>query len=250
MPSFNDIKGENTFDNGVPFEYTQPAKQSNLFSKVFGVMFISLLLSALVSYGFAYWFASAINSGNDSLAVQLIYVMYAAAFGVLVMALILPRVFARGRHSILPSYIIYCLLFSVIISVLFVCYDLEILSITFAVTSGIFGIMAVLGALFKGNIKSINVVIVGLFLGALALALINVFRQSDEISWIVSFVVFAAILFVTISDVAMVKNILQNGYANNSNNLVIYCSFLLYTDFINIFIRLVYYLAILSSKKK
>ena len=87
----------------------------------------------------------------------------------------------------------------------------------------------------------------GLFMGAIILGLINWLIQSTMIMWIVSFAVFAAVMFITIFDIWNIKKICERGAM--SNNLALYCAFTLYVDFIYLLIRVLYFLIIIFGRK-
>lgn len=248
MPSFNQLKGDsNQFDNGVPFEYQNVGKQTNLLTKVFAIMFISLLATAGVGYGIAYLLFT-LCTDIETLYTAMVVTLVVSAIGSLVMAFVLPKVMSKGKHSLLPSFIIYCLFISGLISSVFIGYDMFIIILTFGVTSLVFGIMALLGYASKGSLNGVKLVIPGLVIGCVFLCVINFFIGSTEIAWLVSFGIFAVILFVTMYDVSRIKQLISSASAND-NNLVLYCSFELYLDFINIFIRLLPYIARIYSEK-
>lgn len=236
MPSFNSLNGNSNQEN-YSYEYAATAKQNNLLTKVFGVMFISLLVTAAVSFGLAHLFAYFVNQGIDVGAEVMLGLMGVSGIGLLVMAFVMPMVMARGKHSLLPSYIVYLSFLSILLSSLYFAYDLGTLVYTFGVTSVVFGIMALLGYLSKGSLRPAGMLIGGLFMGVIMLSLMNIFLQSDSIAWVTSMAVFAIMLFITMYDVRRIKDIIASG-AQNNYNLVLYGSFMLYVDFINIFLRL------------
>ena len=96
---------------------------------------------------------------------------------------------------------------------------------------------------------AIPVVITG-FVGVMVMSLVNLFLGVEMIYWIIDFVCFALILLVTAIDMHNIKKIVDSSQGMNGNNLAIYCAYCLYVDFINILIRVVYYVLLLTSKKK
>ena len=68
------------------------------------------------------------------------------------------------------------------------------------------------------------------------------------IYWIVSFALFAAMMFITIFDIWNIKKICEKG--EMSTNLELYCAFTLYVDFIYILIRVLYFLIIIFGNKR
>ena len=69
------------------------------------------------------------------------------------------------------------------------------------------------------------------------------------LSWVVSLMVFAFLMFVTMYDVYRIKKIAEGGAAQN-NNLVYYCAYILYSDFIALLVRVIYFVAIIFGKRK
>ena len=187
------------------------------------------------------------NSGNDAGVDTLFALMGISSIGLLVMAFVMPTVMARGKHSLLPSYIIYLAFMSILLSTVFVEFEMSMIIFAFGATSVVFGIMALMGYLSKGSLRGTSMLVGGLFFGVIILSLINIFRQSDELSWIVSFGMFAIMLFITMLDVRRIKDIASVGM-QHSYNLVLYGSFMLYLDFINIFLRLLTYIARFSDR--
>ena len=248
MPTFNQLNSNNDSDIEITSSntYSSSVNQSSILTKVFGVMFVSLLLTAVVSYGIAYLLTTLV-SDYDTLVDALFVTMIVSIIGSLTMAFVLPSTLAKGKHSILPAYIIYCLFISGMISSLFILFDLDIIIITFGVTALCFGIMGLLGYVSKGSMKGASLLVSGMIIGILVLSIINLILRSSSIGWFVSFGILAVMLFVTMMDVRNIKQIINNG--SNNSNIVLYCSFELYLDFINIFLRLLPYIARIYSKK-
>ena len=70
-----------------------------------------------------------------------------------------------------------------------------------------------------------------------------------QISWIVSLLIFAFLMLVTLYDVHRIKKIAEAG-AGQNNNLTYYCAYILYSDFIAILIRVIYYVAMISGRRR
>ncbi len=228
--------------------YTDAEGSKTLLTKVFLVMFISLLAVGAVSYGLgAILLKTIVNEDLIGTGIFLI-AMVVSAIGLLVLSFVIPRKMSNGFSSIMPAYVTYMIFMAILLSSLMISYDLSILSMSFGITAGVFGIMALLGYVSKGSLTGIGTLIFGLFIGAIALSLVNFFLQSDILYWGISFGVFAMILFITMYDVRRIKDIINSGYMSGNNNLVLYCSFILCTDFINIFIRVASYVARFSRR--
>ena len=265
MPTFSSFDEEN---KKVTQEYDLTDKQSKgaFLTKVFGMMFICLLITTAVAAGLGYGFqyllmSTATNDGgtitlNSDLVMGMLITLIVSAIALLIMSFVLPITFMRGRHNILVPLIIYVVLMGVLLSSFTWLFEPIILVEAFGITALVFGLMALLGFLSKGKIAGIGVIMLGLLLGAGILALINflmimfggISQTNVALSWIVSLAIFAFLMFMTIWDVARINMIAEKG-SNSGNNLIYYCAYILYSDFIAILVRVVYYLAIFTRKR-
>ena len=212
-------------------------------------MCLSLLATAAISYGIAYLLSYLFASGSTNIGAIYVGTMVVSIIGLFVMAFILPSKFSNEKHSVLPAYAIFIIFMSVLISSVYLLFDLFILGFTFGITALVFGIMALLGILSKGNMAGSLMLASGLLIGCLILLFVNIFLNSSGIAWIVSFGIFALILLVTMLDVKHIKDVIYLG-SRNSYNLVLYGSFILYMDFIDIFIRLLPYIVRIMADSK
>ena len=270
MPTFNSFheQPEET-KTQVVYDFTDKRSKGAFLTKVFGIMFICLLITTVVAAGLGYGIQALITHTpnydpnapietlpSSILSVFLITVLV-SMIGLLVMSFVLPITFARGKHNILVPLIIYVVLMGIVLSLFTFIFDWVILVEAFGITGLIFGAMSFLGYISKGKLTGIGFILLGLLIGAAALSLMNwlmiliggIKEQNVMLSWIVSLIIFAFLMLVTLYDVYRVKKIAEAG-AEHDNNLTYYCAFILYSDFIAILIRVVYYLAILTGGKR
>ena len=73
-------------------------------------------------------------------------------------------------------------------------------------------------------------------------------QTNVTISWIVSLAIFAFLMLMTMWDVARINKIAEKG-AEGGNNLIYYCAYILYSDFIALLVRVIYYVAIFTRKR-
>ena len=254
-----------TKDNSqVVYDFSDKQSKGAFLTKVFGMMFLLLLITTVVAaglgYGSQYFLLQAVEAGNDELAGNIIYGLIGAlivsAIVLLIMSFVLPITFMRGRHNILVPLIIYVVLMGILLSSFTFLFDWVILVEAFGITTVIFGVMAFLGYISKGRLAGIGFILLGLLIGALALSLVNylmimfggIQEHNVTISWVVSLLIFGFLMLVTLYDVNRIKRIAENGMGTN-NNLVYYCAYILFSDFIAILIRVIYYLAIFTRRK-
>ncbi|MBR5996712.1 MAG: US12 family protein [Bacilli bacterium] len=252
-------------DTQVVYDFSDKQTKGAFLTKVFGMMFICLLITTVVAaglgYGTQYFLNQAINAGNEELATKIVYglvgTLIVSVIALLIMSFVLPITFMRGRHNIFVPLMIYVVLMGIMLSTFTFLFDWVILVESFGITSLIFGVMAFLGYISKGRLTGIGFILLGLIIGALGLSLVNwlmimfggVSPANVQISWIVSLLIFAFLMLVTLYDVYRIKKIAENGNRQD-NNLTYYCAYILYSDFIAILIRVIYYVALITGRRR
>ena len=266
MPTFSSFDNENKQTNIAQtyqdYDLTDKQSKGAFLSKVFGMMFLCLLITTVVAaglgYGSMYLLMSTAVDGvyNESILTGMIITIIVSAIALLVMSFVLPITFMRGKHNIIVPLMIYVVLMGILLSMFTWAFEPIILVESFGITALVFGLMALLGFLSKGKMTGIGVIMLALLIGAGLLALINwimiiaggVKEENIMISWIVSFAIFAFLMFMTMWDVARINQIAEKG-ANSGNNLIYYCAYILYSDFIALLIRVIYYVAMFTRRR-
>ena len=231
-------------------------------AKVFGYMFFGLLITAGIALGLGFLFSKFLLADaateiedrvQETSAIILLIALVASFIGIVVLSFVVPIVALRNRRSVLVPAIIYSVLMGVMLSTLVVFIDWLILGLTFGITAVIFGLMALIALISKSRLNGLAIAAIGLFVGAGFIALtmwilMLVGVNVTLLYWIVSFAVFAAVMFITMWDMARIKTIAEKGEMNQ--NVSLYCAFILYNDFINIFLRLLRFIIIIFGNKK
>ena len=270
MPTFDSFNSQNNESNHQQvYDFSDKQSKGTFLSKVFGMMFICLLITTAVAAGLGYGIQALIthtpgydpNAPLDTLPANILTVfvimVLISAVGLLVMSFVMPITFIRGKHNIIVPLMIYVVLMGILLSLFTFMFDWIILVEAFGITTLIFGLMAFLGYISKGRLAGIWFILLGLLIGAGVLSVINwlmillggIKPENVMLSWVVSLIVFAFLMLVTLYDVNRIKKIAEEG-AKQDNNLTYYCAFILYSDFIAILIRVVYFLAIIAGKRK
>ena len=266
MPTFDSFNNQNQeAKQQVVYDFTDKQSKGLFLSKVFGMMFICLFITTAIAAGlgfaFQHFFVSYNEVGqilvNENALLALIALLIGSAIGLLIMSFVLPITFARGKHNILVPLMIYVSLMGILLSSFVFLFDWVILAEAFGITTIIFGVMAFLGYISKGKLTGIGFILLGLLVGAIGLSLFNwlmilihgINETNVTLSWIVSLMIFAFLMFVTLYDVYRIKKIAEDG-SSQDNNLIYYCAFILYSDFIAILVRVIYFLALIMGKRK
>ena len=249
------------------YDFVDKQSRGLFLTKVFGMMFLCLLITTVVAaglgYGLMYLLTKTATVDSDGALiydVNIIYtmvgIMIGSAIVLLIMSFVLPIMFIRGKHNIIVPLMIYVVLMGALLSMFTWMFEPIILIESFGITAGIFGLMALLGYVSKGKLSGIWVVMIGLLVGAGLLAGLNflmiLFGQISEtnvaLSWIVSLIIFAFLMFMTMWDVARISSI-AGRTDNQGKNLIYYCAYILYSDFISILVRVIYYVAMFTRRR-
>ena len=242
----------------------QLANSSTAFSiaKVFGYMFVGLLITAAIALGLGAYFGAVLmkDAGTDvntrlqaTNAIILLALLIISAIAIIVLSFVVPIVAIRNRHSVLVPAIIYSIFMGIMLSSLAVFIDWQILGITFGITALVFGLMALIGLLSKGRLNGLAIAGIGLFVGAGLLSLtlwilMLVGVNVGPLYWLISLMTFAAVMLITIWDMARIKYIAEKG--EMTKNVSLYCAYILYNDFIVIFLKILRFVLVIMGNRR
>jgi len=236
------------------------SKTVNL-GKVFGIMFIWLLLTAGIALGLGYLFARWLGSSDPALFNRTAFntlwgVLIGSAITLIVLTFVIQFVALRkGRGKAMPILsFIYVVVMGTLCSSITLFIPWNILGMALGITTGIFGVLSLIGLLSKGRMTGVAAIGIMLILGGAMCALFTfLFTIWMPIAnpmwyWIIDFAIFAGMLLMIIVDLNQIGKICEEGAL--SPNLTLYCALTLYTDFIYIFLKIAYYLAIFYGENK
>ena len=248
-------------DNKKLYEFEDKQAKGLFLTKVFGMMFLCLAITTVVAAGLGYGLMYLlVNAADETAALNITYAMIGMLIGsaiiLIIMSFVLPIMFIRGKHNIIVPLMIYVTVMGVMLSSLTWAIEPVILAEAFGITALVFGLMAFLGFISKGKLTGVWVVAIGLLVGAGLLSFVNfimimiggISDANVTLSWIVSLAVFGFLMLMTMWDVHRINSIAANG-SESGNNLVYYCAYILYSDFIAILIRVLRILAIVARRK-
>ena len=110
--------------------------------------------------------------------------------------------------------------------------------------------MGLIGSLMKDSTVGVIIPVIStLAIGCFTIYMINSFIGSAIVYWIVDFILFGLMLLTVAIDTKSVKDVAESiGFTNNTN-LAIYCAYMLYVEFIWIFLRVLLYTMMFSRRK-
>ncbi len=213
--------------------YSEVDSSSNSMTKVFGWMFLAILVTAATAFGLPY-FLVAIN------ATEAYYpVLIGGMIATVILSFVGQFVIARAQSKAVAAtvFLLFAAAMGIWISPLVILYDLGTLVYALFTTSAVFGIMAVYGAVTKRDLSGFGSFMIMLLLGCLVVSIFNIFIANTTLDWILSYVILAVYIGFIAYDVQRVKRLSQSGQMNT--NIALLMALNLYIDFVYIFIRLV-----------
>ena len=202
--------------------------------KTFGWMAMCLLITALTAMGF-------VNSG------LFYHIASSGAMWLLIIAeLVLVFVLSAriNKMSVATAtimLIVYSALNGVTLSFIFVVYSLGSIAKTFFITTGMFGVMALVGATTKRDLSKMGSILFMALIGLIIASLVNIFLRSSGLEWIISLIGVVLFTALTAYDVQRVKRLATETDLYDDTQvgrLAVISALSLYLDFINLFLYL------------
>lgn len=229
------------------------ANPSKSVAKAFGYMAIGIAVTAVVALGlgflFGYYFGAAdLNTFNTAATVYL-GILIASFILLFIDSVVIAGMTASGRHSIWVPYILYSVLMGVFISAfLIIGIDFQTMGLAFGIAAAAYGGMFLIGYFSKANLNPLGLVAIGaLFMMLLFGGMVGImFAMTGQLNaFNIGFSAIVLLLFLIIAavDAYNIKAIITRGDGNK--NICLYCAYIMYCDFIVIFLRVLYLLTYL-----
>lgn len=242
----------------------EDARSNSFLCKVYGIMFFMLLITFVIAYavGLPLGFAlqNAIESNNEILADKVITSMVAvliiSSIGLIVTSIIINvKAFTRS-HSVIVPGILYAIFMGLLLASIVVVVNQQgalIIPAVFAVVCVMFGILYFITKLIK-NIHWVVAILIGLVISLALLTgvgfLLYIFASPEFFATfvLIEVLIFVLFLFVTIYDIYNIQKIADSGCADK--NIAFFCALSLYSDFIEIFLKVLRIVLIVMAKSK
>ncbi|OIP05206.1 MAG: hypothetical protein AUJ97_01395 [Bacteroidetes bacterium CG2_30_32_10] len=232
----------NSFNNFTQDQYESVSVSRTFVASVFSWMFAALAITAI----FAYYFSTSetflnlmftSSAGRVGMSTLGWVIMFAPLGFVLLMS------FGYNRLSgtaLTLLFIIYSIIMGMSLSFIFLVYSLGSIYLTFAITAGTFGVMAVLGYTTKIDLTKFGSIMLMGLIGIIIASLVNFFLKSEMMSYIISVIGVLVFTGLTAYDVQKIKRIgasIELG-SESAKKMAIMGALTLYLDFINLFLFL------------
>lgn len=145
---------------------------------------------------------------------------------------------------------VYALLTGITLSFIFMIYTAASIASTFFITAGTFASMSLIGYYTNKDLTKLGQFLIMALIGMVIASIVNLFMRSDMMTWITTYIGILIFVGLTAYDTQKIKKeLMANGsYGINDNTMKIalFGSFILYLDFINLFLKI---LRVLGKRK-
>ena len=203
---------------------------TGFLSKVYGWMFLGLLITAGVGFGVA-----------SSPALIETLLLNRLLFWVLLLAPIgLAWFLAARENRIAPAtaailFLVYAALMGITFSLVFLVYTSSSIVSAFVISSGMFGTMAVFGTVTKKNLTGLGQLMLMGLTGLFIALIVNIFLNNDAMSFVISIVGVIVFTGLTAYDAQRLKEMAVALPDGRVGAHAVVGALYLYLDFINLF---------------
>ena len=226
------------------FENSQVQNSSEsvktFFRSVYTYMFAALGISGLIAFRvgndpdlFISYFISATGGFNP-----LFYVVMFAPIG---LTFVIQWGYDKlSMLSLTLLFVLYSGLMGLMLSSIFLVYDIQSIANTFFVTAGAFGGMAILGYTTHTDLSKLGSLLYMIFIGMFIASIVNIFIGSDSMGFIIACLGVFVFTGLTAYHMQELKKLAQNAQLNDEqkNKMALIGGLTLYILFINLFLSL------------
>jgi hypothetical protein len=231
-------------DNPYSSTIEQAELSKTFMSGVFSWMAVALILSGLASYLFGTsetLIHYLINFETGSLSILGWVVMLAPLGLVLLMSYRLEKM---SYSTLFMTFIAYSVITGISLSFIFIVYTMSSIAVTFFVTAGTFGIMALVGYTTNTDLTKFGSILFMALIGLILASVVNMFLGSSTMDYIISGLGVLIFTGLTAYDTQKLKQIGMTIDANSEigKKSAVMGALSLYLDFINLFLFLLRFL--------
>ena len=203
--------------------------ENKIFSKVYGWMFVGLLISFITGY----YISTKPNMIYNIFSPATLLILVVVEIGLCIWLSAGINKMQAQTAKILFG--LYSFVTGLTLSTIFIAYKLDSIIIVFGITSLMFAIMALIGTFTKIDLTKIGTILFMGLIGIIIASIINIFLGSYAFDLGITIIGIIIFTLYIAYDVQKIKIISQNL---EEDKAAIICAFNLYLDFINLFIKL------------
>lgn len=206
---------------------------SQVMRRVFTKMFLAMVITALS----AYMVLSVEPLARFIFSNSIVYWGLLIAEIVMVISLTAALNKLSNAGATLLFYA-YSILNGLTLSCIVLVYTGASIMLTFAVTAGVFAVMAIYGYVTKNDLTKFGSFLTMALFGLIICIVVNMFMKSSTMEWIISFAGVVIFIGLTAWDVQKIKRMAMMTGMENAGKLATIGALSLYLDFVNLFLYL------------
>ncbi len=263
LARYDQGEGKQPSDN---FKQVEQMPVGRAMARVCGYMTIALAITTAVAIGLAalmYYIifgnrtidqvVAAFNTGAfDGAIIGYLVVFSISAIVILIMSFAMPFLMNSEKRSAWPPFIIYSIFMGGMLSCLVLLCDIATLGQALGISFGAFLVMFLIGRFSKVNLNPLGLVAIGLFFVVLMVGLFaGLFYWMNPAGFrvmdlVINIIICGLMMIITAVDAYNIKKLLERGQSNR--NVLLFCAYCLYSDFITLLIRVIIILMKAKSK--
>lgn len=202
--------------------------ENKIYSKMFGWLFIGLLITFVSGY------ALSLNE------IVLANVLSIGIIPIIIIELVVAVLMGFRIQKMNPltakiCYILYSIVTGVTFSTIFITFEMSSIIMVFLITALLFGLLAAYGYFTKRDVTKIGNMLFVALIAIIIISIVNIFLRNSSIELGISIISVIIFMGYVIYDMNNIKYLLSSL---DDDKASVYGAFQLYLDFINIFIRL------------
>ena len=138
---------------------------------------------------------------------------------------------------------LYALLNGVILSSIFLVFDMDVITQAFVATTGTFGAMSLIGTFIKKDLSAIGRFCFMALIGLIVATIVNIFWTNDTLYWAITYLGVLIFCGLTAYDTQKIRGMMIESSTSENYEvgmkLALLGSLALYLDFVNMFLFLV-----------
>jgi len=206
----------------------------NFMYKVYMWMCAALLITAVTSF-------FVLSTPSVKVFIFKPAVMFGLSIGSLILAIALQAMIRQmSLTTALALFFLYAVMLGMMLSSIFMVFTQTSIYATFVVAAGMFGIMALYGAFTKTDLSTIGSYATMALFGIIIAMIVNIFLQSSQFDFLISFVGVAVFVLLTAADTQKIRQLGNQLVMDRQTieKVALLCALTLYLDFINLFLFL------------
>jgi FtsH-binding integral membrane protein len=253
----NNYYGNSWAENARPSEHLPVSVVNDFLQRVFIIMAFGLAITGLVSYYcFSLFFSTqetayqVTRSGTLFLRPEYAFLFmgftkYIVMFAPLAFVLAISFGISRMSYAVATLvFIAFAGVMGLSLSSIFAIYTTGSIALTFFVTAGTFGAMALYGITTKADLSKLGSILMMALFGIIIAGLVNMFVKSSMFDMIISIIGVLVFTGLTAYDVQRImrESLTMDAGSEEAKKASVLGALTLYLDFINLFLYLLKFL--------